>query len=182
MARTIRSQVQRRLPPGPLALAALWLSCAPTPQPLVSSPFRLDPRQVARLTVRRAVFCAGQPGLTVTLSFTNDAGNTVARREAVLACGGSAQLDLTAGQASGKPVTARLDLPASAAYPIEAAVEVITPAGSGREGGVLYRLRKPAAPGPTTQCCAVETRADLVACSRCLLQREAASHRVPCSG
>jgi len=142
MGRAIGSQIQRRLAAGPLVCAVLALStCGPAPDRLVSTPFRLQPRQIARLTVRHTWFCAGGESLHVALAFSDQLGNTVARKEAILRCGDSAQLDVAAETSPAVPLKATVDLRPRPAHPPQVEVEVLTTVGPWGEEKVVYVLK-----------------------------------------
>lgn len=147
MDRTVRTQIQKCLPARPLMWLLLGLPlyhCASSPESLATGSLRLEPGQLARLTVRNAWFCAGQESLNVTLRFARADNETIMRKDAVLGCGDSAQLDFLAKRASESPVTARVEFSSDSSFantPLLASVEVISHFGHGPESSVVYGLR-----------------------------------------
>jgi hypothetical protein len=117
-------------------------ACSPVVQRLESPTFQLEPDQIARLTLRPA-FCAGFGNLRATLLFSDERGNTLARKEVALRCGDSAQLDIPGEKAAKRLLRGQVDLGAPKAVQPVAALEVITLGGPGRESGVKYSLLAP---------------------------------------
>lgn len=145
MDRTVRPQIQERLPSSALTRVLLGTAlccCGPASESMASDPLQLEAGHVARLTVRNTNFCAGGESLKVTLRFTMADKKTLSSKKEVLLCGSTAQLDLHGSGTDRGLVTARLEFQPPSAHPPQASVEVISHSAAGRESGVVHSLRK----------------------------------------
>jgi hypothetical protein len=122
-------------------LMSCLAACSHDPQTRTSPSFRLAHDQVARLTVQHKAFCSGLADLRASLLFADESGRALAKKEVVLRCGESAQLDMRGEGAPTRLLAARLDFRAPKSVEPVAAVEVITLGAPGRESSVKYALR-----------------------------------------
>jgi hypothetical protein len=152
--RTIESQLQHRFYSGALTLillAVCLLSCRRTLIQFISPPLQLNFHQVARLTVRYSLFCAGGHSVEATLAFSNGAGRRLVEKTVILSCGDIIQLDLD-GKLTGRTrIVAILQLDRRTLHAPDAVVEIINLGAAGTETSVMHAMRLKSAPGDISQ-------------------------------